>query len=249
MRFLLVLACFLLASLTAPAQNVPRVAKVTGPTPQAADGHPDLSGVWAPQPNFTFDITKALKPGSTIELLPWAAKVASERMSKDDPEANCLPTGVPRVAPYPWKIVQLKDEVIFLFEGNIHSYRQIFLNRTHPKDPNPTWYGDSVGHWDGDTLVVDTVGFNDRFWFDYTGRPHTEKMHTIERYRRPDLGTLTEEVTVEDPGAYSKPFTLQARMPLLAGQEIMEYICNENNADLHHLVGKEGVDKDPNERK
>jgi hypothetical protein len=245
MKLHLLKACVAAAIVALPAlaQNAGRPTKVTGPTPQTADGHPDLSGLWGPQPNFSFDISKALKPGSTIELLAWAAKATKERMSKDDPEANCLPTGVPRVAPYPWKILQSKNLIVFLFEGNIHSYRQIFTDRReHPKDLNPTWYGDSLGRWEGDTLVIDTVGFNDRFWFDFAGRPHTEQLHTIERFRRPDVGTLEEEVTVEDPGAYSKPFTLVAKMPLLAGQEIIEYICNENNKDPQHITGKEGVD-------
>jgi len=93
-----------------------------------------------------------------------------------------------------------------LFEGNIHSYRQIFMDgRAHPKDPDPTWYGHSVGHWEGDTLVIDTVGYNDKFWFDFRGHPHTEQLHTIERYTRKNLGTLVNEITIDDPGAYSKP--------------------------------------------
>jgi len=243
-RLLAACAALALAALPTLAQNAGRGAKVTGPTPKAADGHPDLTGLWGPQPNFSFDISKAVKPGTTLEPLPWAAKLTADRMSKDDPEANCLPTGVPRAAPYPWKIIQTKDVIVFLFEGNIHSYRQIFMNRTtHPQDLNPSWYGDSIGRWDGDTLVIDSVGFNDRFWFDFAGRPHTEQLHTVERFRRPDLGTLEEEVTVEDPGAYAKPFTLVAKMPMLAGQEIIEYICNENNKDVSHIVGKEGVDE------
>ena len=220
-----------------------RTAALRGPAPRAADGKPDLSGLWSPQRNFINDLSKGLKPGSEMVLLPSAAKVTAERMSKDDPEANCLPAGVPRVAPYPWRIVQDPTHIFFLFEGNIHSYRQIFMNRTtHPKDLNPTWYGDSIGKWEGDTLVVDTIGFNDRFWFDFAGHPHTEQLHTIERYRRLDMGTLEDEVTVEDPGAYAKPFTLLARMPLMENQEIIEYICNENNKDVIHILGKDGRD-------
>jgi hypothetical protein len=240
------MACATLALVAIPAiaQNAGRPTEVTGPTPKTIDGHPDLSGLWSPQANFSFDISKALKTGSTIEPLPWALKLMQQRVSKDDPEANCLPTGVPRMAPYPWKIIQNKDLIAFLFEGNIHTYRQIFMDRKeHPKELNPTWFGDSIGRWDGDTLVVDTVGYNDRFWFDFTGRPHTEQLHTVERFRRPDLGTLEEEVTVEDPGAYAKPFTLGAKMPLLKGQEIIEYICNENNRDIDHITGKEGLDE------
>jgi len=220
-----------------------RPAALRGPAPRTADGKPDLSGLWSPQRDFIIDLRKGLKPGSEMVLLPWAAKVTAERMSKDDPEANCLPAGVPRVAPYPWRIAQDPTHIFFLFEGNIHSYRQIFMNRTsHPKDLNPTWFGDSIGKWEGDTLVVDTVGFNDRFWFDFAGHPHTEQLHTVERYRRLDMGTLEDEVTVDDPGAYSKPFTLLARMPLMENQEIIEYICNENNKDVTHILGKDGRD-------
>ncbi|HLI82795.1 MAG TPA: hypothetical protein VKV17_02700 [Bryobacteraceae bacterium] len=212
----------------------------SGPAPRAADGKPDLSGVWGPDRNFIYDIGSALAKGEALPLQPWAAELARKRLSREDPEANCLPTGVPRMAPYPWKILQTPAEIVFLFEGNIHSYRQIFLDgRSHPKDPDPTWYGDSIGHWEGDTLVVDTTGFNDRFWFDFAGHPHTEKLHIVERYRRPDLGHLEDAVTIDDPGAYTKPFTLYGHFPLQVGQEIMEYICNENNQDLSHIVGKD----------
>jgi hypothetical protein len=214
------------------------------PTPKTADGKPDLSGVWRPQ-GFSNDFTKVLAPGETMEPLPWAAKLTASRMSKDDPEANCLPAGVPRTAPYPWKIIQAPAVIVFLFEGNIHSYRQIFMDRAdHPKNlvDNPTWYGDSIGKWDKDTLVVDTIGFNDRFWFDFAGHPHTEQLHTIERYRRIDMETLEDRATVIDPGAYSKPFTLLATMPRLH-EDLMEYICQENNRDVQHIVGKDGVDR------
>ncbi len=211
----------------------------SGLAPRTRDGKPDLSGVWGPDRNFIYDISSALKKGEELPLQPWAAELAKKRPSKDDPEANCLPTGVPRMAPYPWKIVQTPSEIVFLFEGNIHSYRQIFLDgRGHPKDADPTWYGDSVGHWEGDTLVVDTVGFNDKFWFDFAGHPHTGKLHIVERYRRADLGHLEDEVTINDPGAYTRPFTLYGHFPLQS-TEIMEYICNENNQDLQHIVGKD----------
>jgi len=161
-------------------------------------------------------------------------------MSKDDPEANCLPTGVPRQAPYPWRIVQTPSLIFFLFEGNIHSYRQIFMDgRNHPKDPDPTWYGDSIGKWDGDSLVIDSVGFNDRFWFDFAGHPHTEQLHVIERFRRPDLGHLDFDATIDDPGAYTKPFTMHGHSTLQIGTDLMEYICNENNLDVSHIVGKD----------
>jgi hypothetical protein len=210
-----------------------------GPAPRADNGKPDLSGIWSPDRTFIYDIASSLKPGETLPIQPWAAKVTKEHMSKDDPEANCLPAGVPRMAPYPWKIVQTPKLVIFLYEGNIHTYRQIFLDgRDHPKDPDPTWYGDSIGKWDGDTLVVDSVGFNDRFWFDFAGHPHTEKLHVIERYRRPDAAHLEYEAVIDDPGAYTKPFTMYGHS-LSTDSELMEYICNENNQDVPHILGKD----------
>ncbi len=212
------------------------------PVPRMADGKPDLGGLWRPGDIFLIeDITLGLKKGDTISLKPEAEKAMKTHLSKDDPEANCLPTGVPRHAPYPWKIVQTPTYYYFLFEGNIHSFRQIFMDgRKHPKDPNPTWYGDSIGHWEGDTLVVDSVGFNDKFWFDFVGHPHTEQLHTIERYTRTDVNTLKEEVTIDDPGAYTQPFTILASHRLLPGGELMEYICQENQRDTQHLVGPAG---------
>lgn len=218
----------------------PVKAPPKGPAPRLADGKPDFSGVWSADRNFIDDIADALKPGENLPLQPWALKLTKEHMSKDDPEANCLPTGVPRLAPYPWRIVQSPGITFFIFEGNVHSYRQIFMDgRSHSKDPNPTWYGESIGKWDGNTLVIDTIGFNDRFWFDFAGHPHTERMHTIERYRRPDLGHLEWETTVDDPGAYTRPFTLYGHVTLQAGADLMEYICQENNRDVEHILGKD----------
>ena len=209
-------------------------------TPRTADGNVDFSGIWDADRKFISDINDAMKPGDTLPLQPWALKVTLERLSKDDPEANCLPTGIPRQAPYPWRILQTPTHMFFLFEGNIHSYRQIFLDgRPHPDDLDPTWYGHSVGTWDGDTLVIDTIGFNDRFWFDFAGHPHTERLHTIERFRRPDAKTLQYEVTIDDPGAYTAPFTLYGTHAYAEGNELMEYICNENNQDVEHIVGKD----------
>src|SRR5207247_4754708 len=114
-----------------------------------SDGKPDLSGVWRGGGPVQ-DLAVGLAKGETIPLLPEAETLMKSRQSKDDPEANCLPTGVPRIAPYPWRILQTPTHVFFLFEGNIHSYRQIFLNQTkHPDDLDPTWYGHSIGHYEG----------------------------------------------------------------------------------------------------
>jgi len=224
------------------AQGKAQPKPPTGPAPRLGNGRISFSGLWRPADIFLIeDISLGLVQGETVPLNDWAKGVMAQHLSKDDPEANCLPTGVPRHAPYPWKIVEDGPYMYFLFEGNIHSYRQIFMDgRKHPADPNPTWYGHSTGTWEGDTLVIDTAGFNDLFWFDFVGHPHTEKLHTVERYTRPDLGTLKEEVTIEDPGAYTKPFTVNASHRLLPGDELMEYICQENQKDTRHLVGPAG---------
>jgi hypothetical protein len=204
-----------------------------GPVPKMPDGKPDLSGVWyAP---------RTVDPGIPA-MLPWAEKLTKERTeshSKMDPEARCLPAGVPRMNPFPYKFVQTPTLLVMLFEGNIHSYRQVFLDgRGHPKDLEPTWYGDSIGKWDGDTLVVDSIGFNDKFWFGFAGHPHTEQLHVIERYHRRDLGNLDIDITIEDPGAYTKPWLIKRSSALMVNYELQEYICNENNQDVEHLVGK-----------
>ena len=144
----------------------------------AQDRKPDLSGVWLPGKNLGF-------PGQP-SFQPWAQALYQTRKAKpkkDDPAERCLPTGVPRIPPTPFKIVQTPAIVVILFEGNIHSFRQIFVDRRdHSKDTPPTWFGESVRKWDGNTLVVDTVGFNDRTWLDSDGKPHSDALHVIERF-------------------------------------------------------------------
>jgi hypothetical protein len=229
-----------------PAAKAGKKGKATpqGPLPRLPDGTPDLSGLWSGGGSNSGDISKGLKPGEELVMLPWASEKMKTLKSQDDPQANCLPFGVPRGAPYPWRMIQTPTHkaathIFILYEGNIHSYRQIFMDgREHPskEDLDPTWYGHSIGHWEKDTLVIDTVGFNDKFWFDYLGHPHTEQLHTIERYTRTDLGNMTIEVTINDPGAYAKPFTTRGTARLQpAGDEILEYICQENNIDLIHV--------------
>jgi hypothetical protein len=203
----------------------------SGPTPRAKDGKPDLSGVWGPDGRFSGDFSKALKPGEKISMLPSAEALLKTRKPKDDPAARCLPMGVPRLSPYPEKLVQLPNELTILMEGDIHSYRQIFFTASHPKDLDPTWYGDSIGKWEEDTLVVDTISFNSRTWLDSIGHPHTEQLHVVERYRRPNLGNLELEVTVGDPGAYAKPFTMTGKFSLLADKEIRERSCYKSPVD------------------
>jgi hypothetical protein len=211
-------------------------AKPAGPAPRLPNGVPDLSGVWMGGGGVN---ERELKSGDAIVLLPEAKKLVDARQLKDDPEAHCLPTGVPRMNPYPWRMVQSIDQkyIFILFEGNIHSYRQIFIDgRKHPDDPDPTWYGHSVGKWEGDSLVVDTVAYNDKFWFGANKLPHTTQLHTIERFTRPDLNTLQWDITIIDPGAYAKPFTVQTKARLEPTWELMEYICQENNTNVGHIV-------------
>jgi hypothetical protein len=229
------------------ANNPALVAKVAdGPAPRLPDGTPDFSGVWVGG-GPVGDIKEGLAPGEQIVMKPEAEALMKKRMAADDPEARCLPTGVPRVAPYPWRIVQTPaygkaTHLFFLYEGNIHSYRQIFMDgRKHPDDLEPTWYGHSVGHWEGDTLVIETVGFNDKFWFDFQGHPHTTQLRTVERYTRTSMGKLENVTTIYDPGAYTKPFTIKFTATARPGWELMEYICNENNQDVEHIRGKAGL--------
>ncbi len=217
-----------------------------GPTPHFPDGTVDLSGVWQGG-GPVGDLAQGLRKGETIPLNEEGRRVLASRQAKDDPEANCLPTGVPRFAPYPWRIVQTPTHaktthIFFLFEGNIHSYRQIFMDgRKHPTDLDPTWYGHSIGWYEGDTLVIDTVGFNDKFWFDFRGHPHSERLHTIERWTRKNLGTLVSEITIDDPVYYTRPFTVSFTARLRPNEELMEYICQENEQDSRHLKGGAGL--------
>ncbi len=208
-------------------------ATPSGPTPRTADGKPDFSGVWYAQ--------RPVDPGKP-EALPWVEALFQERVannSKDAPGAHCLTRGVTAAgALFPYKLVQTPTLLVMLFEDDIPSHRQVFLDgRGHPKDPNPSWMGHSIGRWEGDALVVDTVGFNDRSWLDPQGHAHTEKLRVTERLRRPDLGHLEIEFTIDDPGAYAKPWTIKRIADLDPDDDIGEYVC-ENNKDPEHMVGK-----------
>lgn len=202
-----------------------------GPAPRTADGHPDLTGVyWSP---------RTVDPGK-VELQPWAEKVTEERRAnsrKDSPQGLCLPNAVLRFGPLV-EFVQTKQFLVIIADDDSPGFHQVYLDgRPHPPDPY-SWYGHNTGKWEGDTLVVDRVGFNDQVWLDQDLHPHSDKLHVIERYRRPDLGHLEIETTVEDPGALLHPFTTKRVADLAPDQEIQEYICPENNQDALHLVGK-----------
>jgi len=208
-----------------------RYAGLTGPAPRTADGRPDFSGVWngSADPN----------PEEPV-VLAWAAALRKERVEnkfKDTPSAYCLPGEVFPSAPLLYKIVQTPSLLVQLTEDAV-SFRQVFLDgRSHPKDPDPTWKGHSIAKWEGDTLVVDTVGFNDKSWIG-DALPHTEMLHIVERYRRPDLAHLAIDVTIEDPGTFVKPWNLHMTWELAPGEEILEYVCAENNQYRDHALGK-----------
>jgi hypothetical protein len=193
---------------------------------------PDLSGVWIATANRNLPSDPA--------YTPEARKLWTERkanLAKEDPATYCLPNGVVRVTALPYKIVQTPNLVVLLSEGNTHSFRRFFLDgRPHNLDLEPnSWTGDSIGKWQGDTLVVDTIGFNDRTWLDDTGKPHSDEMHVVERYRRPGQGRLEIEYTIQDPKAFTKPYTFKRVFNLAPpGREIREYFCTDTN----HLLSK-----------
>jgi len=204
----------------------------SGPTPRTREGKPDFSGVWYAQ--------RTVDPGKP-EPLPWADALQKERAannSKDAPGAHCLPRGMTNAgALFPYKLVQTPTLLVMLFEDDTPSHRQVFLDgRGHPKDPNPNWFGHSIGHWEGDTLVVDTVGFNDQSWIDTAGHPHTEMLHIVERMRRVDLGHIEIEFTIEDKATYAKPWVIKRIADLDTKDEIGEYVCIDR--DAAHMVGK-----------
>jgi hypothetical protein len=226
-----------LGEVNALGQSVRRPAPPTGPTPRLPDGTVDLDGLWVGG-GAVGDMERdgGLKPGE-VPILPAAKALRDSRKEPDDPYLYCMPQGIVRAQPYPWRFVQnythkAPTHLFKLEEGNIHSYRQIFMDgRQHPAEIDPTWFGHSIGRFENkDVLVVDTIGFNDKFWFDRRGHPHTEQLHTVERFWRKDMGHMEIKVTVDDPGAYSKPFTLTFNSRLSnPGDELMEYVCQENN--------------------
>jgi hypothetical protein len=217
---------------TAVAASQKRHTQTTGPTPRTADGKPDFSGVWW-SPG-------TVDPGKP-EWLPSAVATAKERLDnngKDNPQVRCLPSPVLRLGPV-FELVQSQAFIVVISDDDSPGFHQIYLDgRTHPQDPNPAWYGHNIGKWEGDTLVVDRVGFKEQAWLDQGAHPHSESLHVIERYRRPDRGHLETEITVEDPGVLAKPYTMKRVADLAPTEEIYEFICPENNQDAAHMVGK-----------
>ena len=231
-----------------PTAGIPRLPNgrpdLAAPAPRTTDGKPDLSGVWNRiSPKYRVNIAADLKPE---EIQPWAETLVRQRtedLGKDSMNARCLPSGpayatdADSTAGGMMKIIQTPGIIVIL--NSDLTYRQIFMDgRKLEAAPNPSWMGYSVGHWEQDTLVVESVSFNDQTWLDTSGHPHTEALRTTERYRRRNFGNLDLEVTFQDPAVYARPWTVAVRAELAPDTELIEYVCNESKSDLNRLVGK-----------
>jgi len=241
---------------------------MSAPAPKTADGKPDLTGIWQNNRTVggTVAARNSANPPKTNEDLlaiarrspfwnigasfpdglpfqPWAAELHRQRVadnSRENPDAHCLPMGIMQFHNHgePRKMIQTPQEIVILYEANA-GLRQIFTDgRPLPKDADPWWYGYSTGHWEGDTLVVESAGFRDLGWLDVEGSPLTDAAHVTERYRRPDFGHLEIEVTINDPKAYTKPWTVMVHQHLMADTELIEFVCQENEKDAPHLTAK-----------
>lgn len=224
-----------------------------GPAPRGADGRvtltsaqPSEKGVWLPGRGGA----QTPEAQTQIPFQPWARAVYADRENNQlEPHTRCKPSGGVRqfLTPYGVEIVELAElQQIFIFDiGGPHTYRTVFLDgRTHPAQVDPKYYGHSIGWWDGDTLVVDTTGFNEGFWIDRRGLPTTTRLHTLERFTRTDSATIKYELTIDDPGAYTAPWTSGFDLRWEAGTELFEYVCQQANYAHELMVGQfESVDR------
>ncbi len=234
-----------LAQWTKIPSNVPVGAdgkpNLSAPAPRLADGKPDFSGIWqANGPKYLRNLTSDMKPAD-IPFQPWAKQLYDRRQdgrdAKIESDANCLPQGVPKInaTPVPYKFIQASGEIVILYEA-FNLWRQVFMDgRELVKELNPTWLGYSTGRWDGDTLVIDTRGFNGKTWLDQAGLPTTDALHITERFRRKDFGHMEMTVTIDDPKAYTKPWNITEDPVLQPGMELLEFICGENERDVAHI--------------
>jgi hypothetical protein len=254
MKAVVVLAAVLVSAplaaqwLNQPTPGIPRGAdgspNLAAPAPRTADGKPDLSGLWNKvSPKYSRNVAADLKAD---DIQPWARALVEERrenLGKEYMNVRCVPLGpgyataADATGAEMMKIVQTPSVVLILNPDL--TYRQIFLDgRKLEAAPNPSWMGYSVGHWDGDTLVVESAGYNDQTWLDHDGHPHTDKLRMTERYRRSDFGHLNVDVTFSDPGAYARPWTVAVRADLAPDTEMIEWVCNESGHGVEHWVGK-----------
>ena len=233
-----------------PLPGTPRTPdgkpNLTAPAPKMPDGRPDLSGIWTrntPGKNYLNNLSVG---GADISMQPWADalyKTRQDTLSKDRPSGVCLPHALPDAMMVSnFKMVPTASAMLVLYEEFVH-FRQIFTDgRGFPNQANPeervgTRFGYSIGRWEGDTFVAETIGFNDKSWLDDGGHPHSDAMHVIERFRRRDFGHMDVDITIDDPKAYTKPFTVNVPFILLPDTEFLEDIC-DNERDHPHMVGK-----------
>jgi hypothetical protein len=237
---------------------------LTAPAPRLSNGKPDLSGVWESQASVPGEVRSVIRDPNQVDpavdletaskyfmnlfadykpgeepMRPEAVAILRPRMQemgKGNPATQCLPGGLPfAMLIAPFKMVATSNEIVVLHEGT-NPPRQIYTDgRKLPSDPDPSWMGYSAGQWQGDTLVVDTIGFNDKTWLDALGHPHTESMHLVERYRRRDVGHMEAELTIDDPRMYTRPFSVKFPLRLLADADVFESVCAENERDRTHL--------------
>jgi hypothetical protein len=239
-----------------PTPAVPRTPdgkpNLAAPAPVNADGKPDFSGMWGwinigkpcgAECNDTQISREFINIAATLkEPLPyrqWAADLVKKRRVQQglDPNVHCMPRGAPRIwtDDYYKRVFMVPGRMLILTERNMQ-YRQIFTDgRQLPKEPNPTWNGNSTAHWEGDTLVVETSGFRDDLWLDASGNPLTEQGKMTERIRRPNFGTLEVEITINDMKAYTAPWTVTIKQPLILDSELLDYYCLENERDFTHM--------------
>jgi hypothetical protein len=245
----------------AKTQAVPK----GGPAPRSADGHPDLSGVWFPGTAGGFTFNTALRkqfdakasPEEPPPFQPWAA-AKIKAMTTTDYElgrasVNCLPRGVPgmfMIDPYPFQLVQTPGLFVQLDELN-NNWRVVHTDgRPHSPDPDPSFDGDEVGHWEGDTLVIDVIGIDERTWNNFTGWFHSDQEHVIERISRPSMNYLVYQVTIEDPKVLSKPWTSAPRVWTLGHEDLLEYYCTNNqDIDQYKALKSKESSGDPNGNK
>ncbi len=239
-----------------PTPGIPRLSdgkpNLSAPAPRGVNGKPDLSGIWVVDcgiyggdrcfvQSLFFDLAKDLKP-EEVQMTAWAAAIQAQREKRehvDDPYGYCLPPGVPRIdySGGPFKILQTNDVTVFLYETLVGMiFRQVFTDgRPLPADPDPTWLGSSVGRWEGDAFIVETIGLRDRGWIDTRkARPHSDALHLTERFRRIDFGHMELAITIDDPKAYLKPWTAKTVLSLRPDTELLEAFCDSHDRTMEH---------------
>jgi hypothetical protein len=218
------------------------------PVPRLANGTINLGstsrekGLWLPRDRTDLGRRSTLAPVETIPFQPWAKALYDDRQIHElEPHSRCHPSGVSRQfqTPYGVDFVQIPDlQRIFIIDvGGPHTFRVVYMGgSSHPHELAPSSYGHSIGRWEGDTLVIDTVGYNERFWIDRTGLPHTEKLHTVERFTRTDYNTIKYEVLIEDPDVYTRPWSGGFDLRWSPDTELFEYICQDNNTATEYMT-------------